>query len=201
SEPRWLQPCGGPSLLHRALHLLDRLDEADEKLFWSDDSSILEHFEQAGRTAIRLLPGPPVHALRRDQPGRPASHFVLRFDGRCPFLRPSTLDEAVRLVRIRFDVSRMVSCVRTHGPLFSVSGRSLTPALGGTPCILRWSPAFDLAPADQLAGLAHDVACVAEAMPFELGASEALRIDSSFEFDLVAAYFGARRAAEASHGG
>ncbi|MCU0693779.1 MAG: hypothetical protein MUF54_20515 [Polyangiaceae bacterium] len=83
SEPRWLQPCGGPSLLHRALDLLDRLDEADEKLFWSDDSSIIEHFEQAGRTAIRLLPGPPAHALRRDQPRRPASDFVLRFDGRC----------------------------------------------------------------------------------------------------------------------
>jgi hypothetical protein len=186
NEPGLLQPMrSGTTLWDLALTCLERLDEPDELAVWAEDTALLEHFEGRAHPRARLLAAPPELALVRGERHALRSANVAILDGRHPFLRPSTIDEAVRLFRMRPDLPALASCVRASGRLFDLHGNELvSPApVESERVYLRQVHAFSIVPAESIS-----MGKRVTPAPFEISATEAFRADGPFPFQLASCY-------------
>ena len=181
--PGLLEPLGDTSLFERALQCLEGVEEAAERAVWAEDTALLECFERGEHPGIRLLAAPPDRCLRRGAPDALLCTHALVIDGRYPFLRPNTLDEAIRLLRLREDIEALVACVRVQGELYEIDGTPIEHRSGERGLLLANS-AFSLVPADHLA---FGRALQRPASAFEIGHSEAFRVDTPFNRDLATA--------------
>jgi hypothetical protein len=197
-----LRPLAGSSLFHVALARLAEL-EADERLVCTGDDTIARAFEAASPRGVRLLRlasglrAPLVAGARELDVAAelPRCSHALVLGARHPFLRASTLDEAIRLFRLRTDIGSLRSCVRLRGEVLDPDGRCVLPAPPGSgrEGHTRWpwqsAGAFELVP---LRGGSPDEAVAPAAppgpMPFEISAQEAFEVQSDFELELAAAY-------------
>lgn len=187
--PAPLDPFGGSNLFDIALRCLDRVEEASERAVWADDAALLEYFEQQGLDGIQLLAAPPDRALQRGAPDALRSSYVALLDGRYPFLRPNTIDEAIRLLRVRPDIETIISCVRTSGVIYDLSKRQAFTGPSHESAMLVSCRAFWLVPAESLSfGRPPERAPYA----FEVGQSEGFRVDSPFTRDLAGPYLASR---------
>ena len=185
--PGMLDPLGPTCLFDLALQCLDGVEEATERAVWADDTSLLERFEAEQHPGVRLLAAPPEQSLRRGVPDALLSTYVVVLDGRYPFLRPNTIDEAIRLLRLRADIEAIKSCVRVQGALYDLAGESLRDK--ESPLLLS-CPAFSFVPADVLS---VGRALKSPPFPFELGSSEGFRVDTPFTAELAGALLSERR--------
>lgn len=185
--PGLLEPLGPTCLFDRMISCLERVCEASQRAVWFDDATLVERFESVPRPGIRLLAAPPDRSLRAGGPDALLSTHVALFDGRHPFLRPSTIDEAIRLLRIRGDIEAIRSCVRVRGPAYSLLGE---PVVGGSDVeMLLDCHAFTIVPSSHLA---TGRALTSPPLAFEIASSEAFRVESAFLHEMVGALIGAR---------
>lgn len=186
--PGLLDPLGPTCLMDLALQCLTKVSEATERALWSDDAALLERFDSAQHAGIRLLAAPLDRSLQPGIPDALRSTHVARIDGRHPFLRPNTLDEAIRLLKIRGDIDAICSCVRVHGELFGLHGQPvLSPSKASS--MLLSSDAFAISPARDIA---HGLARKSPPLAFEIGFSEGFRVDSVFAQQLAGALIDVR---------
>lgn len=188
-SPGMLDPLGSTCLFDRMLSVLLRVGEAEHKAVWFDDAALVERFEKTSHPSIRLLSGPPERCLRGGSPEALWSTHVLLLDGRHPFLRSSTIDEAIRLIRVRSDIEGMQSCVRMQGPIYSLTGESLT---NGSTHLLVACPAFAVVPSNHLATGRSPGSW----FPFEISKSESFRADTLFHQEMAGALIDARERRE-----
>jgi len=188
--PGLLDPLGPTCLFDLALQCLDGVQEATERGVWADDTALLERFEAEQHPGVRLLAAPPEQSLRRGVPDALLASHVVVLDGRYPFLRPNTIDEAIRLLRLRADIEAIKSCVRVQGGVYDLAGESVRDK--ESPVLLS-CPAFSFVPAEVL-GLGR--ALKAPPFPFEIGASEGFRVDTPFTAELAGALLSQRRATD-----
>lgn len=181
-EPGLLDSLGATSLFERALRCLEGVEEAVERAVWAEDTELLEHFERAEHPGIRLLAAPPERCLRGGAPDALHATHALIIDGRHPFLRSNTVDEAIRLLRLREDIEAVVACVRVRGELYEMDGTPIGERRSDGREMLVTSGAFSLVPAEHLA-LGRALRQPASA--FEIGHSEAFRVDTPFTRDLA----------------
>ncbi len=186
--PGLLDPLGPTCLFDRALQCLAKTSEATERALWSDDAALLERFDSVQPAGIRLLAAPLDKSLQPGIPDALRSTHVAIIDGRHPFLRPNTLDEAIRLLKIRGDVDAIASCVRVHGELFGLHGQPLLSPSKSSSMLLSCD-AFTISPARDVA---HGLARKAPPLAFEIGFSEGFRVDSVFAHQLAGALIDAR---------
>ena len=188
NEPGLLQPMGaGTMLWDLALSCLERLEEPEELAVWAEDTALLEHFETREHARARLLAAPPERALVRGERHALRSANVVLLDARHPFLRPSTIDEAVRLFRMRPDLRAITSCVRSTGRLFDLLGNPLgteASVVDRDRPYLRQVRALSIVPVESVT-LAK---CEGTPVPFEISATEAFRVDTPFSFRLACGY-------------
>jgi hypothetical protein len=188
SLPTSMEPLGPTTLFDLALDCLSRIAEAEERIFWSDDPTCIERFETSCWKEVRRLSIPLERALLPGRPDSVHSTHVLRLDGRHPFLRPNTLDEAIRLLKVREDIEAITACVRVKGELFSHDGQSV--ALSMKRPMLLSCGAFEIEPGPQFA---HGLARQAAPLAFEISPSEAFRVESVFSQQLAGAFLDARK--------
>jgi hypothetical protein len=185
--PGLLHPLGPTCLFDRMLSCLERVCEASQRAVWFDDATLVERFESVPRSGIRLLAAPPDRSLRAGGPDALLSTHVALFDGRHPFLRSSTIDEAVRLLRLRGDIEAILSCVRVRGPLYSLTGQPVAGATGAE--MLLACHAFSILPSSHMA---TGRALTSPPFAFEIASSEAFRVESAFLHEMAAALIDAR---------
>jgi hypothetical protein len=186
--PGLLDPLGPTCLFDRALQCLTKISEATERALWSDDAALLERFDSTQHAGIRLLAAPLDRSLQPGTPDALLSTHVALIDGRHPFLRPNTIDEAIRLLKIRGDVDAISSCVRVHGELFGLHGQPvLSPSK--TASMLLTCDAFTISPARDIA---HGLARKSPPLAFEIAFSEGFRVDSVFAQQLAGALLDVR---------
>ncbi len=184
--PGLLQPFGPTCLFERALACLERVEEATERAVWADDAALLERYEAEPRAGLRLLAEPPDRCLRPGAADALLSSHVLVVDGRHPFLRPNTIDEAIRLLRVREDIESIVSCEHVCGRLFDLEGQPACDGRDGT--MLLSNLALSVVPADTLA---LGRALTQSSFAFEIGHTEAFRVDTEFAHALATAWLNA----------
>jgi hypothetical protein len=185
--PGLLQPLGSTCLFDRMLSCLERVCEASQRAVWFDDATLVERFESVPRPGIRLLAAPPDRSLRAGGPDALLSTHVALFDGRHPFLRPSTIDEAVRLLRLRGEIEAIQSCARVRGPLYSLTGQPVAGATGAD--MLLACHAFSILPSSHMA---TGRALTSPPFAFEIASSEAFRVESAFLHEMAGALINAR---------
>lgn len=191
-DPLLVQPCGGPSLLDRALDCVAWVSEAEKRFVRTtsaDVASLADHDRSRG---IQLLGADPDAQLGE------TSH-VLVLDARHPFLRPSTIDEAIRLIKLRFDIVSIATCVRApSGWWFEETSPWIEEAAGhalptNPPGLLREAHAFHLVPSWRYRkGSRRYSGQRLDPYPFEITSSEAFRVQSDFELHLAASWFACR---------
>lgn len=188
--PGMLDPLGATNLFDRALQCLEGVQEATERAVWAEDTALLERFEAERHPGIRLLGAPPDRCLRRGAPDALRSTHALVVDGRHPLLRPNTLDEAIRLLRLRQDIEAICSCVRVRGALYHLDGAPVGGEANGTRAMLLVSQAFSLVPAETIS---LGRALTQPAYAFEIGHTEGFRVDTAFTQELAEALLQARQ--------
>lgn len=170
-----LQPVGDTTLVQMALDCLARA-EADERWLLSLDPATDELFAKGTWPGVSLL--------RTDADGGWASRstHLLLLGPFHPFLRPSTLSEAVRLFKMRTDIATLVACVRHREALYDPQGRMILDEHDDRP-IYRGAQAFQIAPRRP-----RDKSGAIDPYPFEISTQEGWTVDSEFELGLLSAY-------------
>ncbi len=194
-----LQPCGPKSLLDRALDCADRVTEADQRILQSDSAAA------KAIAARRTAHGWSVVADNTQAASWTSCSHLVVLDGRHPFLRPSTIDEAIRLIKLRFDITSIASCVRSaSGWWFEETGAGVEDATGhalppSPPTLLREAHAFHVVPAWRHHRAAHRyTGRRLDPYPFEITSAEAFRVQSQFELDLAASWCASRAVTRAA---
>jgi hypothetical protein len=198
-DPLLLQPCGSKSLLDRAFDCVDWVAEADQRILRTDSPEVKAIAARRATKGWSVVTGSAPAASWTS-----CSHLVV-LDGHHPFLRPSTIDEAIRLIKLRFDIASIASCVRsTPGWWFEETSAGVEDATGhalptSPPTMLREAHAFHVVPAwrhhrtaHRYAGRRHDP------YPFEIASAEAFRVQSQFELDLAASWYASRAVTRAA---
>lgn len=193
---------GSLTLLDRALECLAHTCEADARIVRIPTAELASVVERSRfRSAEVVLSGDPKRAGDR----LATSSHALVIDGRHPFLRPGTIDEAIRLVKMRVDVVSLTSVARTRpGWWFEEQGSSMDDACGhALPAhplgILRECHAFHVVRTERLQrGSRRFSGQRLDPCAFEVAASEAFRIDSEFDLQLAAAWAAARPMTQAA---
>jgi hypothetical protein len=148
--------------------------EADELWLLSSEPSVDELFRAEKWPGVSLLAG--------DGSIQPAATHLLLLRPFHPFLRASTISEAVRLFKMRLDIATLVACTRMRDALYDEAGALVIPEHDERP-LQRAAHAFQILP--RVPGTKSGAM---DPYPFEVSAQEAFFVDSTFEFDLAAAY-------------
>lgn len=110
------------ALLRRAVRCLEEVHEACAKVLWLADPSLLNLLGADLSPDILVVSHPLSRVLSGElTPYVPGSHLLM-ISPWYPFLRAETLDEAIRLLKLRPDLNCMVSSVRRQGRVFSKNG-------------------------------------------------------------------------------
>jgi len=168
-----LRAIGSTSLARIALERLVNV-EADELWLHSSDPAVDALFHNGTWPHVSLL-------SPNGEPQPAASHLLLLGPFH-PFLRPSTLSEAVRLFKMRLDIATLEACTRSRDALYDEAGARVIPEHDER-ALYRAAHAFHIAP--RVAG--HQSGAI-DRYPFELSAQEGFFVDGAFEFDLAAAW-------------
>jgi hypothetical protein len=168
-----LRPIGQTSLARLALERLVRV-EADELWLHSSDPAVDELF--------RKDKWPGVSQLLGDGSAHPAATHLLLLGPFHPFLRASTIGEAVRLFKMRLDIATLVACTRSRDALYDAEGALVSPEHDERP-LFRAAHAFQIMP--RVPGTKSGAI---DPYPFEVSSQEGFLVDSTFEFDLAAAW-------------
>lgn len=168
--------------------------EADEKWFATTNETWVCLFEEAKLADVGLL-HPSDLPLQSEPIRAPVrASYLLTFSALYPFLRASTVSEAVRLFKMRTDILSLTSCVRVRDPLCDERGRPLTQSAGPGECeneprVYRVLDAVQLAPRVQrpVSPTAPDGEPV-DPYLFELSDHEGFAVNSDAAFGLAAAY-------------
>lgn len=194
-DPLLVAPCGQSTLIERAFACIERVADADVRIVRTGSSEVVASFEKRRPRGVDVV--------RADDPARQGARVsgcshLLVLDARHPFLRPATIDEAVRLFKLRFDLTAITSCVRAPlGWWFEQDGDWVEDALGhplpDTTGTLREAHAFHLLPAWRWGrGARRFSGGRFDPYPFELPAREAFRVQSDFELQLAASWLATR---------
>ena len=105
-----------------------------------------------------------------------------------PFLRPSSVSEAIRLFKMRTDILSLVACVRMRDSCFDESGRSLLPDGPISGGVYRDTHAFQLISRSLSREVGERPPAALDPYPFEISNHEAFFIDSETEFEMASAW-------------
>lgn len=164
-----LQPMGSLSLAQKAIALLQNAD-ADER--WLRHSDGLGADLVAPQGVVRLLDGE----------AQPRCTHLLLLGPLHPFLRASTLGEAVRLFKMRTDIASLVACTRNRDALYDPSGERVIGESSDR-TLYRDAHAFQIVPRTAASSDGP-----LERYPFELSEQESFLVDSEFKLQLFRAW-------------
>jgi hypothetical protein len=170
-----LQPTGDTTLAEIALGCLCRA-EADERWLLSLDAATDELFAKGTWPGVSLLRPDP------DGGWDSRSTHLMLLGPFHPFLRPSTLSEAVRLFKMRTDIATLVACVRNRDALYDETGKQVVGEHDER-TLLRAAHAFQIAPRKP-----SMKSGAVDPYPFEISSQEGWFVDSEFELGLLAAW-------------
>lgn len=167
----------GGSLAAIALRMLARV-EVEERWLLDTSPEAASLYEQVQPEGIRLL-------RQGDRSAVQATHLAL-IGPFHPFLRPSSVEEAVRLFQMRPDIASLTTCVKHKDALLDERGERVIDEQDER---VLWRPAhaFEIVPA-RLRRRSTEPQY--DPYPFELSAREAFLVDSEFELGLYAAWLG-----------
>jgi hypothetical protein len=177
-----LQPVGDTTLAEIALSCLSKA-EADERWLLSLDPATEALFAQGSWPGVSLLRPDP------DGGWDSGSTHLMLLGPFHPFLRPSTLSEAVRLFKVRTDIATIVACVRNRDALYDGQG-NLVVGEHDERTIFRAAQAFQIAPRKP-----SMKSGAIDPYPFEISSQEGWFVDSEFELGLLAAWQTRKQAA------
>lgn len=167
---------GDLTLAEIALRTLGKAD-VDERWVLDSMPEVPKLFNALNLPGVGLLrPGDPANTIN-------ASHLLL-IGPFHPFLRSSSIEEAVRLFKMRPDIGSMVTCVRHRDALLDEHGATILDE-NDERIIWRSAHAFEIVaakPSGRSAPSAYDP------FPFEISSQEAFLIDGDFEFGLYGAW-------------
>lgn len=166
---------GDTTLAEIALRTLGRAD-VDERWVLDSMPEVPALFHALNLPGVGLLrPGDPANTIK-------ASHLLL-IGPFHPFLRPSSIEEAVRLFKMRTDIGSMVTCVRHRDALLDERGITVIDE-NDERILWRSAHAFEIVSARP--GLSKGAEY--DPFPFEISNQESFLIDGDFELGLYAAW-------------
>lgn len=166
---------GDTSLAEIALRTLGRAD-VDERWVLDSTPEIPRLHSALKLPGVGLLrPGDPANTIK-------ASHLLL-IGPFHPFLRSSSIEEAVRLFKMRTDIGSMVTCVRHRDALLDEHGITVIDE-NDERILWRSAHAFEIVRAK--AG--HSMPAEYDPFPFEISVQESFLVDGEFELGLYQAW-------------
>ncbi|MBI5531596.1 MAG: hypothetical protein HY898_02700 [Deltaproteobacteria bacterium] len=172
------RPIGQTALARIALDRLVRV-EADELWLHATDPQAVELFGKETWPGVSLLVG--------DGSVQPGSTHLMLLRPFHPFLRASTISEAVRLFKMRLDIATLVACTRSRDALYDQDGRLVIPEHDER-ALYRAANALQI-----MARKPGSKSGTLDPYPFEVSSQEGFFVDSTFELDLAAAYLERRQ--------
>jgi hypothetical protein len=177
-----VRPFGSGTLLEIALSRLQQV-EADQRVLLSTEPEIAEHFRRSAHEGVQLV---NQARLPVDEPAA-CTHLML-LGVFHPFLRPSSLSEAIRLFKMRTDILSLVACVRMRDSCYDESGRTLLPDGPQSGGVYRDAHAFQLVSRTLPKAAGQGPLDALDPYPFEISNHEAFFIDSEMEFEMASAW-------------
>lgn len=166
--------------LERVVDLAQRTVEARQTFVCATSDAALDAVRRLA-PEVPVLPVDASHALR---PGQVQATHLLWLRPGFPWLRPSTVDEAARLLCVRSDFDWIASCVACNSPLIDECGEGVA-----RPQNARWYRLVDALWAEPAYGARRDE--VVRPYPFEIMAQEGFSVRGEFESSLADALLSA----------